>query len=164
MHALLIGKIQSCFSHCLFNRMRKAPRLHASGDHDRASSGNGTRGERTTRATTIFRSSTLATNLDFREIDRPLIFYRTTPYGTSARQVRYCMIDKTTRISTRCFRSEKSYVNIFDAIRQGDVDSFHLAIRRGTSIDIRDRYNKTPLMVASALGQVEFIRTLLAKE
>ncbi|XP_065842116.1 ankyrin repeat and EF-hand domain-containing protein 1-like [Oscarella lobularis] len=59
---------------------------------------------------------------------------------------------------------EKSYVNIFDAIRQGDVDSFHLAIRRGTSIDIRDRYNKTPLMVASALGQVEFIRTLLAKE
>ena len=50
---------------------------------------------------------------------------------------------------------------MFDAVRHGDIQSLKLALLRGTPIDVRDQYNKTPLMHACAHGRIDVARLLL---
>lgn len=56
---------------------------------------------------------------------------------------------------------EKTYLNINDAARSGDFDSLKNAFQRGIPADTRDKYYKTPLMVASAAGNIEMVKFLL---
>ncbi|XP_052275632.1 ankyrin repeat and EF-hand domain-containing protein 1-like isoform X2 [Dreissena polymorpha] len=56
---------------------------------------------------------------------------------------------------------EKTYLNINDAARSGDFDSLKNAFHRGISADTRDKYFKTPLMVAAAAGNLAMVNFLL---
>ncbi|XP_052770216.1 ankyrin repeat and EF-hand domain-containing protein 1-like isoform X2 [Mya arenaria] len=56
---------------------------------------------------------------------------------------------------------EKTYLNINDAARSGDFDSMKNAFQRGVSADTRDKYYKTPLMVAASSGNMEMVKFLL---
>lgn len=56
---------------------------------------------------------------------------------------------------------ERTYVNINDAAKMGDFDSLKNAFNRGVPIDTRDKYYKTPLMVASAAGHIKMVQFLL---
>ena len=59
---------------------------------------------------------------------------------------------------------EPSYVNLYEAIRHGDFDSIELALRdTGMSPDARDKYNKTPLMIAAAHGRFDVAEYLITK-
>lgn len=50
-----------------------------------------------------------------------------------------------------------------DAAKIGDYDTVKFALRRGTNVDERDKYFKTPLMEASASGHVNIVKLLLDK-
>lgn len=56
---------------------------------------------------------------------------------------------------------EKTYMNINDAAKSGDFDSLKNAFQRGTHPDTRDKYYKTPLMVAAAAGNITMVKFLL---
>ena len=56
---------------------------------------------------------------------------------------------------------EKTYLNINDAARSGDFDSLKNAFQRGTPVDTRDKYFKTPLMVAAAAGNEKMVHFLI---
>ncbi|XP_033736173.1 ankyrin repeat and EF-hand domain-containing protein 1-like isoform X2 [Pecten maximus] len=56
---------------------------------------------------------------------------------------------------------EKMYININDATKNGDFDSLKGAFQRGTPVDTRDKYYKTPLMVACAIGNIDMVKFLL---
>lgn len=56
---------------------------------------------------------------------------------------------------------EKMYININDATKFGDFDSLKNAFQNGTSVDTRDKYYKTPLMIACANGNFEMAKFLL---
>ena len=56
---------------------------------------------------------------------------------------------------------EKTYDNINDAARNGDMDSLQKAIDKGTAVDTRDKYYKTPLMVACSVGNLKVVKFLL---
>lgn len=56
---------------------------------------------------------------------------------------------------------EKTYLNINDAARCGDFDSLKNAFARGTPADTRDKYFKTPLMVAAAAGNEKMVHFLI---
>ena len=56
---------------------------------------------------------------------------------------------------------DKMYVNITDATKNGDLDSLKNAFQRGTSVDTRDRYYKTPLMVACSIGRLDMVKFLV---
>ncbi|KAK3094212.1 hypothetical protein FSP39_025481 [Pinctada imbricata] len=56
---------------------------------------------------------------------------------------------------------DKMYINITDATKIGDFDSLKNAFQRGTSVDTRDRYYKTPLMVACSIGKLDMVRFLV---
>ncbi|RDD43354.1 Ankyrin repeat and EF-hand domain-containing protein 1 [Trichoplax sp. H2] len=58
---------------------------------------------------------------------------------------------------------DKTYINIVDAAKIGDYDTVRFALRRGTNVDERDKYFKTPLMEASASGHVNIVKLLLEK-
>jgi ankyrin repeat protein len=57
---------------------------------------------------------------------------------------------------------ERTYVNIFDAVLHGDIESIKLAVNRGTSVNVRDRFQKTLLMEACCHGRIDIIEYLLA--
>ena len=52
---------------------------------------------------------------------------------------------------------------LYEAVRHGNLESLQSALSTGLSVDCRDKYNKTPLMVAAAHGQIDVIRYLLEK-
>ncbi|XP_019849609.1 PREDICTED: ankyrin repeat and EF-hand domain-containing protein 1-like isoform X1 [Amphimedon queenslandica] len=59
---------------------------------------------------------------------------------------------------------EPSYINLYEAIRHGDFDSIELALSEtGMSPDARDKYNKTPLMIAAAHGRCDVAEYLITK-
>ncbi|XP_074648459.1 ankyrin repeat and EF-hand domain-containing protein 1-like isoform X2 [Tubulanus polymorphus] len=56
---------------------------------------------------------------------------------------------------------EKSYININDAAKNSDLESLKIAFQRGTPVDTRDKYYKTPLMAACSNSNIEVVRYLL---
>lgn len=52
---------------------------------------------------------------------------------------------------------------LYEAIRHGNMESFLTALASGLSVDSRDKYNKTPLMVAVMHGQKDMAQFLLEK-
>jgi len=56
---------------------------------------------------------------------------------------------------------ERTYLNINDAAKSGDFDSMKNAFGRGLPADTRDKYYKTPLMVASAAGHITMVKFLI---
>lgn len=56
---------------------------------------------------------------------------------------------------------DRAYININEAAKMGDFDSLKSALARGVGIDTRDRFYKTPLMVASAVGHFEMVKYLV---
>lgn len=57
-----------------------------------------------------------------------------------------------------------NFININDAVRCNDMKSLQTAIEKGTAVDTKDKYFKTPLMIACALGNVEIVKMLLDKK
>lgn len=56
---------------------------------------------------------------------------------------------------------DKQFVNMNDAAKFGDLDSIKHALRRGYSVDTRDKYYKTPLMMACQRGNLEMAKALI---
>lgn len=56
---------------------------------------------------------------------------------------------------------EKTYININDATKDGDFDSLKHAFQKGTPVDTRDKYFKTPLMVACSVGNMDMVKFLM---
>ena len=56
---------------------------------------------------------------------------------------------------------ERMYLNINEATKNGDIDSLKTAFSRGTAVDTRDKYYKTPLMVACGTGNIDMVKFLL---
>ena len=56
---------------------------------------------------------------------------------------------------------DRTYVNINDAAKFADLDSLKLAMQKGTSVDTRDKYYKTPLMAACSVGNMDAVKYLL---
>ncbi|XP_020915725.1 ankyrin repeat and EF-hand domain-containing protein 1 [Exaiptasia diaphana] len=56
---------------------------------------------------------------------------------------------------------ETSYLNINDAAKLGDLESLKAAFIKGTPVDQRDKYYKTPLMAACAHGNLDMAQFLL---
>ena len=52
-------------------------------------------------------------------------------------------------------------MNISDAAKVGDVETLKSAFSRGIPVDQRDKYYKTPLMAASAHGNIDVAAYLL---
>lgn len=50
---------------------------------------------------------------------------------------------------------------LYEAVRHGNVESFMSAMASGLSVNCRDKYNKTPMMVAAAHGRVDMVKFLL---
>ncbi|XP_054678563.1 ankyrin repeat and EF-hand domain-containing protein 1 isoform X3 [Grus americana] len=57
----------------------------------------------------------------------------------------------------------KMYMNINYLVRAGDVLSLQKAFEEGVPVDIKDKYYKTPLMVACASGNTDVVQYLLEK-
>ena len=60
-------------------------------------------------------------------------------------------------------RPNKSYINVTDAIKHGDFETLKDAFNNGRSVEVKDKYYKTPLMIASATGNVEMVKFLLER-
>lgn len=56
---------------------------------------------------------------------------------------------------------EKTYINLNEAVKDGDFDSLKTALQRGVHVDTRDKFFKTPLMTACAVGQFEMVKYLV---
>ena len=54
-------------------------------------------------------------------------------------------------------------MKLYEACRHGNLDSLDAALRSGLPIDARDKYNKTPLMVACAHGRSDVVKFLLKR-
>ena len=59
--------------------------------------------------------------------------------------------------------TERQYMQIYEAVRHGDMESLLTALASGLPVDYRDKYNKTLLMIASAHGRVDMVKFLLEK-
>ncbi|NXF29792.1 ANKE1 protein, partial [Nyctibius bracteatus] len=57
----------------------------------------------------------------------------------------------------------KAYMNINYLVRAGDIVSLQKAFEEGVQVDIKDKYYKTPLMVACASGNIDVVKYLLEK-
>ena len=53
---------------------------------------------------------------------------------------------------------------LYEAVRHGNLESFMSAMASGLSVNCRDKYNKTPLMVAASHGRVDMVKFLLERE
>jgi hypothetical protein len=56
---------------------------------------------------------------------------------------------------------EKMFVNLSNAANTGDVNTLLKAFKRGLPVDIRDKYFKTPLMVAASNGDIDTCKFLI---
>lgn len=56
---------------------------------------------------------------------------------------------------------DRMYMNIADAAKNGDYESLKNAFQRGSTADTRDKYYKTPLMVACATGRIDMVKFLV---
>ncbi|XP_071080411.1 ankyrin repeat and EF-hand domain-containing protein 1-like isoform X2 [Haliotis cracherodii] len=56
---------------------------------------------------------------------------------------------------------DKTYLNITEATKMRDFDSLKTAISKGIPVDTRDKYYKTPLMVACQGGLIDMARFLI---
>ncbi|CAG5126592.1 unnamed protein product, partial [Candidula unifasciata] len=57
----------------------------------------------------------------------------------------------------------KTYVNMIEAAKNADLDSLKDALDMGIPVDTRDRFYKTPLMIACAVGNIKVVQFLLEK-
>ena len=58
---------------------------------------------------------------------------------------------------------DHQYVQMYEAIRHGDLESLLSALAEGIPVDCRDKYNKTPLMVACAHARPEMVKFFLER-
>lgn len=58
---------------------------------------------------------------------------------------------------------EKVYVDINHCAKTGDLESLDLAFSQGVPVDVKDRFYKTPLMVACSSGNYEVAQYLLSR-
>ena len=56
---------------------------------------------------------------------------------------------------------ERQYIQLYEAIRHSDLVSLQTALNSGMPVDTRDKYNKTPLMVACAHGRPDVAKFFL---
>ncbi|XP_041468862.1 ankyrin repeat and EF-hand domain-containing protein 1-like [Lytechinus variegatus] len=56
---------------------------------------------------------------------------------------------------------DKTYINVNDAAKMGDIDSLRQAYIHGRSVDVRDKYFKTALMIACGQGNLEISKFLI---
>ena len=54
-------------------------------------------------------------------------------------------------------------MKLYEAVRHGNLESIQSALATGLSVDCRDKFNKTPLMVASGHGRVDVVEFLLER-
>ena len=54
-------------------------------------------------------------------------------------------------------------MNINDAAKHADLDTLRDAFERGVSVDIRDKYFKTPLMIACVNGSLNVVKFLVER-
>ena len=52
-------------------------------------------------------------------------------------------------------------MNLSDAVKFGDLESIKAAINNGTPVNQRDKYYKTPLMIACLNGNIRVVQALL---
>ena len=52
-------------------------------------------------------------------------------------------------------------MNLSDAVKFGDLESIKVAINNGIPVNQRDKYYKTPLMIACLYGKINVAQTLL---
>ncbi|CAL1527779.1 unnamed protein product [Lymnaea stagnalis] len=55
----------------------------------------------------------------------------------------------------------KTYINICEAAKNGDIPSIRDALKRGTPVDTRDKFYKTALMVACEVADIVMVRFLI---
>ena len=56
---------------------------------------------------------------------------------------------------------DPTYVNISDAVKFGDMETIKVAINNGIPVNQRDKYYKTPLMIACLYGKIDVAQALL---
>lgn len=56
---------------------------------------------------------------------------------------------------------DPTYINLSDAVKFNDLESIKAAINNGTAVNQRDKYYKTPIMVAAANGKIKVAQALL---
>ena len=59
--------------------------------------------------------------------------------------------------------TEHQYMQLYEACRHGNLESLESAIKSGLPVNARDKYNKTPLMVACAHGRSDVAEFLLSR-
>ncbi|KAM4633768.1 ankyrin repeat and EF-hand domain-containing protein 1 [Polymixia lowei] len=57
---------------------------------------------------------------------------------------------------------EKVYINISYCVKAGDLESLDLAFSQGVPVDVKDRFYKTPLMVACSSGNYDVAQYLIS--
>jgi len=61
-----------------------------------------------------------------------------------------------------CASIDQQYTALYEAIRHSDINSLESALASGIPIDHRDKYNKTPLMIACSHGRIDVVKLLLS--
>ena len=56
---------------------------------------------------------------------------------------------------------EATYINVNDAVKHSDLQTLGDALARGMPVDVQDKYYKTPLMIASAYGNLTVVKFLM---
>lgn len=57
----------------------------------------------------------------------------------------------------------KTYLNVIEAAKNRDFDSMKDAFAAGVPVDTRDKYYKTPLMAACAVGNIDVVKFLIER-
>jgi hypothetical protein len=56
----------------------------------------------------------------------------------------------------------REYIQLYEAVRHGDMESIRVALESGViDVNMRDQYNKTPLMVACSHGRLDIVSFLI---